>query len=95
MCLETRMDGVRHEETAIDSITSVAAAEDGADNGGIGATKQKKVDCTVSSPSRLEQWNEPRINAYRFFATLYSFIIMGMNDAASGVRAHDYGISLT
>ena len=32
----------------------------------------------------LEQWNRPRINMYRTFATFYSFIILGMNDAAYG-----------
>jgi len=34
----------------------------------------------------LEQWNKPRINVYRYLAALYSFVIMGMNDAAYGVR---------
>lgn len=33
----------------------------------------------------LEKWNESPLNIYRFFTTLYSFIIMGMNDAALGV----------
>lgn len=33
----------------------------------------------------LERWNKPRINLYRYLAALYSFIIMGMNDAAYGV----------
>jgi hypothetical protein len=31
-----------------------------------------------------ERWNRPRINAYRFAVTLYSFTIMGMNDAVIG-----------
>lgn len=33
----------------------------------------------------LEKWNEPRINAYRSFATFWSFLVMGANDAAYGV----------
>jgi hypothetical protein len=33
----------------------------------------------------LEKWNEPRINAYRSFATFFSFLVMGANDAAYGV----------
>ena len=33
----------------------------------------------------LERWNNPRINIYRYLAANYSFIIMGMNDAAYGV----------
>jgi len=35
----------------------------------------------------LERWNEPRSNLFRFLVTLYSFIIMGMNDGAVGVSA--------
>lgn len=31
-----------------------------------------------------ELWNEPRINAYRYFSSLYAFMAMGMNDAAYG-----------
>lgn len=34
----------------------------------------------------IQRWNSPRINICRFFSTLYSFVIMGMNDAAFGVR---------
>jgi hypothetical protein len=45
-----------------------------------------QVDVSPSSPSpSLERWNESRTNMYRYFAALYSFIVMGMNDAASGV----------
>lgn len=34
----------------------------------------------------LEKWNGTRTNAFRYVATLYSFIVMGMNDGAVGVR---------
>lgn len=37
----------------------------------------------------LQKWNEPRENMYRFFTTLYSFIIMGMNDGAMGVSTRN------
>jgi len=33
----------------------------------------------------LQEWNNPRINLYRVFATFYSFFIFGMNDGAYGV----------
>ena len=33
----------------------------------------------------LQQWNNPRINIWRFFASVMGFIVMGMNDAAYGV----------
>lgn len=33
----------------------------------------------------LEKWNHPRINICRIFATFWSFLVMGANDAAYGV----------
>jgi hypothetical protein len=33
-----------------------------------------------------EKWNEPRTNVWRVFATFYSFIVVGANDGAYGVR---------
>lgn len=33
----------------------------------------------------LQKWNSPRINMWRVFATFYSFIMLGLNDAAYGV----------
>ncbi|CAK7238956.1 MAG: hypothetical protein STHCBS139747_000377 [Sporothrix thermara] len=35
-------------------------------------------------PERLQKWNESKTTMFRFFFTLYSFIIMGMNDGAFG-----------
>jgi hypothetical protein len=37
--------------------------------------------------SQLQKWNSPRINMWRVFSTFYSFIVLGLNDAAYGVRA--------
>lgn len=39
----------------------------------------------VDEEEILEKWNTPRINLYRYLSALFSFIIMGMNDAAYGV----------
>lgn len=43
---------------------------------------------TLPSPTTandaVENWNRPRINMYRVFATFWSFIVMGMNDASYG-----------
>jgi hypothetical protein len=36
---------------------------------------------------KLERWNHPRINIYRYLRTLLCFINMGMDDAAYGVSA--------
>lgn len=38
-----------------------------------------------AAEAALEKWNDPKVNACRFFVTLYCFIIMGMNDGAIGV----------
>ena len=34
-----------------------------------------------------QKWNYPRQNTYRFLTTIFSFIVMGMNDGAVGVSA--------
>lgn len=51
---------------------------------------QHSTDHTTSNESpdgfsALEKWNHPRINVYRSFATFWSFLVMGSNDAAYGV----------
>ena len=38
---------------------------------------------TTSTP-QLQKWNSPSINMWRCFATFWSFIILGANDAAYG-----------
>lgn len=38
-----------------------------------------------SSSGTLEKWNKPGINIYRFVASNWCFIVMGMNDGAVGV----------
>ncbi|KAG9246950.1 MFS transporter-like protein [Calycina marina] len=40
------------------------------------------TDCSIEE--KLQEWNSPRINIYRVFATFYSFFIFGMNDGAYG-----------
>jgi hypothetical protein len=47
-------------------------------------TKVEGQDPTYES-TKLERWNNPRINMYRYLTTLLCFINMGMNDAAYGV----------
>ncbi|KAI8211241.1 Bypass of stop codon protein 6 [Colletotrichum sp. SAR 10_76] len=42
----------------------------------------------------LEKWNGTRTNAFRYVATLYSFIVMGMNDGAVGIESY-YDVSYT
>lgn len=81
--VQTNPDGSIIEST--DYITSEETTRD--------AIEMKNEDteeqCTSSGAengcSRLEHWNSPRININKYFATIYCFIIMGMNDAAYGV----------
>jgi hypothetical protein len=47
-------------------------------------TKEEGQDPPDES-TKLERWNHPRINMYRYLTTLLCFINMGMNDAAYGV----------
>ncbi|KAJ5466641.1 hypothetical protein N7539_009370 [Penicillium diatomitis] len=42
----------------------------------------------------LEKWNSPRINAYRCFATFFSFLVIGSNDAAYGLETY-YDLTYT
>lgn len=37
--------------------------------------------------SALEKWNHPRSNIYKTLTTFWSFLVMGANDAAYGVRS--------
>ncbi|KAK3621535.1 hypothetical protein LTR56_019260 [Elasticomyces elasticus] len=39
---------------------------------------------TTASADEVELWNKPGINLYRTFATFWSFLIMGANDATYG-----------
>ena len=36
--------------------------------------------------AELRRWNNPRINTYRYLVANFGFVIIGMNDAAYGVR---------
>lgn len=39
----------------------------------------------VNQVAALQRWNTPRINTFRYLSTLFSFVVMGMNDGAYGV----------
>jgi hypothetical protein len=42
-------------------------------------------DDSADSVAEPERWNSTRINAYRYYVTNISFLIMGMNDGCLGV----------
>ncbi|KAF5662854.1 tetracycline resistance [Fusarium circinatum] len=54
--------------------------------GSVEAVQQPETRTNDSGESvnELEHWNSPRINSYRYYATNFSFLIMGMNDASPG-----------
>jgi hypothetical protein len=37
-------------------------------------------------PVELQRWNQTSADVFRFFSTIYCFILMGMTDGAVGVR---------
>lgn len=39
---------------------------------------------TANTTPQLQRWNYPRINLWRVLATFWSFVILGLNDAAYG-----------
>lgn len=52
------------------------------------AADAQQSDEALAPPTAVgvvEKWNEPRSNIYRTFATFWSFLVMGANDAAYGV----------
>ncbi|KAL0940275.1 major facilitator superfamily transporter [Colletotrichum truncatum] len=48
------------------------------------ANEKQDVNSSQTEEPPLEKWNETRTNAFRYLVTLYSFIVMGMNDGAIG-----------
>jgi hypothetical protein len=42
---------------------------------------------TTTPAEKLERWNTPRLNLWRTLAAFWSFVVMGSNDAAYGVRS--------
>jgi hypothetical protein len=84
-------DHIQSQESSKEAVTymSLDAKTEHVVDGGIENKREHAragPESENDSPSQ-EQWNTPRINIYRYFATIYSFIIMGMNDAAYGVSS--------
>jgi len=82
MTIPDRNHSMDSKEKVEDVVTSDSVA--GEPNQLIDSTKEQ-IQSPEPQPSDLEQWNKPRINTYRYLAAIYSFIVMGMNDAAYGV----------
>ncbi|PQE15300.1 Major facilitator superfamily domain general substrate transporter protein [Rutstroemia sp. NJR-2017a BVV2] len=76
-----------HSDTPNDSIT-LASIENGLEVGN--KLEEPPIHRVATEPITLERWNEPRINLYRYLSALYSFIVLGMNDAAYGIQLETY-----
>lgn len=68
---------------------SVAGRSLGSNGPGSGRSQDEEdrnetLPSPITATDELETWNLPRINMWRVFATFWSFVIMGMNDAAYG-----------
>lgn len=50
----------------------------------------QSLSAPINETQALQQWNKPRINLWRYMATLLGFVIMGMNDAAIGVSSYRF-----
>lgn len=52
------------------------------------STEDVDPSTTLPAPTTatdfVETWNHPKINMYRVFATFWSFVVMGLNDASYG-----------
>jgi hypothetical protein len=68
-----------------DSEKNVIEPRLGDRNGETLEDTKEEVHDPIDDSNKLERWNHPRINMYRYLTTLFCFINMGMNDAAYGV----------
>lgn len=64
-----------------------------------GFDRNETLPSPTTATEQIERWNHPRVNVYRIFATFWSFVIMGMNDATYGAiipyLEDYYGLSYT
>lgn len=73
-----------------DSIVSSSGEEETKKiESGVEASKEQD-DNLDSVPKDHERWDQ---NVSRYLATIYCFIVMGMNDAAYGVSSVDFLLS--
>ncbi|KAI1624515.1 major facilitator superfamily domain-containing protein [Exophiala viscosa] len=47
-------------------------------------SKPSRSPSATEQPPQLQKWNSSRVNTFRTFATLFSFFVLGLNDAAYG-----------
>lgn len=62
------------------SLKSAVSVSEQADD----ADRNETLPPPTTTTEHIQRWNYPRTNIYRIFATFWSFIVMGMNDATYG-----------
>lgn len=76
-------------DKALETPPSTAVDDQSKSNSSAHIQDEEKAEFELSETQEagpaLLKWNHPRINMWRFFVTLLSFIIMGANDASYGV----------
>ena len=84
MASERRLDDSIHENSLQDN--TLPASMEGKKATAIHGTEVKKeqADSLGGENISVERWNNPKINIYRYFSIIYTFVVLGMNDAAYG-----------
>jgi hypothetical protein len=86
---ETPTGSTSHSEIELQPVAPAALRNEGHLLGSKGSTNSDPAEFLPqpsTTVSVIERWNNPKVNLYRTFATLFAFTIMGANDAAYGVR---------
>lgn len=79
-------DGPAKREQHIDSNTTQNGGEDTEKAVPLGdATDEESGAGSPQPDSKLQRWNDTPLNIFRYFTTIYCFILMGMTDGALGV----------
>ncbi|KAH6622935.1 major facilitator superfamily domain-containing protein [Chaetomium tenue] len=78
-------DGPAKHEQHIDSDTTKNGCEDTEKAVPLGdATDEESGAGSPQPDSKLQRWNDTPLNIFRYFTTIYCFILMGMTDGALG-----------
>jgi hypothetical protein len=88
MTVSPQTTSIGDEESPIDRRTENLDLEEK----GTSTIGDRERESPPNGPLPLEKWNSSTTNICRVVAANYSFIILGMNDAAYGVSVND-GVS--
>lgn len=79
-------DGPAKHEHHIESDTTQNGCEDPEKAVPLGnATDEESGTGSPQPDSKLQRWNDTPLNTFRYFTTIYCFILMGLTDGALGV----------